>query len=146
MARMPARIRGGAMAARRPPPEMIGTEVRRRDRNGGGFAAGVSHQLAGEGLLDFEDGVDALSGDVQPGVVREDQRGVQVVVNGDIELAATSSVGVDDEGGRGAVEIAAEQIHPTLLASGAAGAAMLEGFADRQAGEHLFLNAQEDIS
>jgi hypothetical protein len=69
------------------------------DEDGGGFHAGVANPPGGEDLLDFEEGVNDFSGDVQAGGVGEQERGVETVVDGDVDLAGAAAVGVDDEGG-----------------------------------------------
>ena len=71
--------------------------------DGGGFIGGVAEPLAGEGRLDFEDGVDAFGGDVDSGGVGEEQGGIELVEDGDVDLAGAAAGGIDDEGGRGAV-------------------------------------------
>ena len=60
----------------------------REAADGGGFAAGVDDPFRGEGLLDFEDGVDAFSRDVGLTFVMEEERGVEAIIDGDIDLAA----------------------------------------------------------
>src|SRR5205814_1954806 len=73
--------------------------------NGGRFAPRVADQLPSEALLDLEDRVHTLGRDVQSGVVRKDQRRVQIVVDCDVDLPATAAVGIDDKSGRGAVSL-----------------------------------------
>ena len=101
--------------------------------DGGGFLGGVAEPLAGEGRLDFEDGVDAFGGDVDSGGVGEEHGGIQVVEDGDVDLAGAAAEGIDDEGGRGAVgfgEIALEHFEPVMFGGGSGGGGVLEGVAD----------------
>src|ERR1043166_108963 len=116
---------------------------------GSGFTAGIGDPFGDKGLLDFEDCVDAFGGDVRFGVVVEEQRGVEKIVNGDINLAAAVAIGVQDEGAGGAVslgQIAVEKIDPVLLGGSAAGGGMLEDVAGGEIGEHLLLRAEEDVA
>jgi hypothetical protein len=74
--------------------------------------------LAGEGRLDLEDGVDALGRKVESGGVREQRRRVEVVEDGDIDLAGAAAGGIDYESGSGTVtlgEIAIEKLEPVML-------------------------------
>src|SRR5690349_10127637 len=62
-------------------------------------------------------------GDVQAGIVWEDERRLQIVIDRDIDLTAAAAVGVDYKRRRSAValrEIAVEQADPALLAGGSA--------------------------
>jgi len=105
--------------------------------------------LPRQSLLDFEDRIHAFGRDMYAGIVREDQRRIQVVIDRDIDLAAAASIGIHDERRRCTIalwEITVEQIDPTLLTRGSAGAGMLERFSDREAGEHLILHAEEDLT
>ena len=121
--------------------------MRRSSADGGGFTAGVDDPLGAESLLDFEDGVDAFGGDVRAGVVMKEQRGIEMVVDGDVDLAAAAAVGVDDEGAGGSValgEIAVEEVDPVALGGGSAGGGVFEDFAGGEVGEHLLLDSEED--
>ena len=116
--------------------------------DGGGLEAGIGDPLGGEGLLDLEDGVDALGGDVGAGVVVKEQGGIEVVVDGDVDLAAAGAVGVDNEGAGGAValgQVVVEEVEPVLLGGGAAGGGMLKDLAGREIGEHLALEVEKDL-
>ena len=104
--------------------------------------------MAGEGRLDFEDGVDAFGGDVGSGGVGEEQRGMELVEDGDVDLAGAAAVGVDDEGGGGSVavrEIAVEQVEPVVFGGGSGGGGVFEEAADGEVGEHLLLDSAEDL-
>ena len=116
--------------------------------DGGGFLVGVAQPLTGKGGLDFEDGVDALGGDVLAGGVREQGRRIEVVEDGNVDLARAAAVAIDDERGGGAVavgEIAFEEAGPVKLGGGAGGGGVLEEAADGEIGEHLGLDAAEDF-
>ncbi len=124
------------------------------DRDGGavevadraGFVGGILNPLARKGGLDLENRVDALGGDVKAGGVREQQRRVEIIEDGDIDLAGAAAERVDDEGGRGSVtlgEIAIEQCEPMIFGGGSGGGGMLEEAADSELGEHLLLDAVE---
>ena len=68
----------------------------------------------------------------------EQERGVQVVVNGDVDLAGAAALGVDDESGGGSValgKIAVKEIEPVLLSGGAGGGGVFEEIADGELGE-----------
>ncbi len=71
-----------------------------------------------------------------------------MIENGDVDLARAAAVGIDDEGGGGAValgEIAVEEAEPVMLGGGAGGRGMLKETADGEIGEHLLLDAVEDF-
>jgi hypothetical protein len=100
-------------------------------------------------LFDLEDGVDGFGRDVEAGGVREEEWGVEAVVDGDVDLAAAAAVGVDDKGAGGAVtlgEIACEEVEPVLLGDGAAGGGLLEELAGGEVGEHLSLHVEEEVA
>src|SRR5689334_6501564 len=59
----------------------------------GGFVGGVAEPLAGEGRLDFEYGVDAFGGQVESRGVREQGRRIEVVEDGDVDLAGAAAGG-----------------------------------------------------
>jgi hypothetical protein len=65
--------------------------------DGSSFAPGIANEALVEILLDFEDGVDAFGGDVESGGIGKQERRVEVVVYGDVDLAAAPAIGVDDE-------------------------------------------------
>ena len=116
--------------------------------HGGGFLGGIAEPLFRDGRLDFEDGVDALGRQVESGFMRKERRRVEVVEDGDVDLAGTAAVGIDDESGSGSVaagEVAFEEIDPVMLGGGAGGGGMLEEAADGEIGEHLRLHAAEDF-
>ena len=115
--------------------------------DGRGFASGVEDPLGGEGLFDFEDGVDAFGRDVRAGIVVKEQRRIEVIVDGDVDLSAAMAAGIDDESAGGAValgQIAIEQVEPVLFGGGSAGSGVLEDLARGEIGEHLLLNVEED--
>ena len=132
-------------------PELAGGDYGDRGAaeaaDGSGLAAGVADEAVVEHLLDLEDGVDALGGDVEAGGEGEQEGRVEAVVDGDVDLAAAAAVGVHDEGGGGAVtlgEVLIEEIEPVLLGGGAAGGGMLEELAGGEAGQHLGLDVAKD--
>jgi hypothetical protein len=55
--------------------------------DGGGLAGGVLDEAGVEILFDLEDGVDGFGRDVEAGGVREEERGIEAVVDGDVDLA-----------------------------------------------------------
>ena len=68
--------------------------------------------------------------------------------DGDVDLAGTAAVGINDEGGGGSVaagEVAFEEIDPVMLGGGAGGCGVLEEAADGKIGEHLGLHAAKDF-
>ena len=112
VARRPARIGRRGLGGH----DGDGSAVKGSD--GGGFFGGVAEPLAGEGRFDFEDGVDALGGKVESGGVREQGRRIEVVEDGDVDLAGAAAGGIDDEGGGGSVtlgEIAIEKLEPVMF-------------------------------
>lgn len=116
--------------------------------DGGGFIGGVAEPLAGESGLDFEDGVDAFGGDVDSGGVGEELGGMELVEDGDVDLAGAAAGGIDDEGGGGAVgggEITVEHFEPVVFGGGSGGGSVLEEAADGERGEHFVLDAAEDF-
>lgn len=115
--------------------------------DGGGFAVRVEDYAAREGGLNFEDRVDAFGGDVKAGGVREQERRIEIIKDGEVDLAGAAAGGVDDEGGSGAVtagEIALKQIEPMLFGGGTGGGGVLEEAAEVEASEHFLLDAAED--
>jgi hypothetical protein len=117
--------------------------------NGSGFIGGILKPLAREGGLDLEDGVDALGGDVKSGGVRKQERRVEIIEDGDIDLTRAAAERVDDEGGRGSVtlgEIAIKQFEPVMFGSGAGRGGVFEEAADGELGKHLLLHAMKDFS
>jgi len=93
------------------------------------FIGGVAEPLAGESRLDFEDGVDAFGGDVDSGGVGEEQGGMELVEDGDVDLAGAAAGGIDDEGGGGAVglgEIAVKHFQPEVFGGGSGGGGVFE--------------------
>ena len=100
-------------------------------------------------LLHLDDGVDALGRDQKAGVEGEDERGVEAVVDGDVDLAAAVAGGVHDEGTGGAValgQVTVEEPQPAELAGGSAGAGMLQRAADLQMRQHAALDVKEDLA
>src|ERR1700683_2336417 len=69
--------------------------------DGAGFVGGVLNPLAREGWLDLENRVNAFRGDVKAGGVRKQERRVEIVEDGDIDLAGAAAERIDDEGGGG---------------------------------------------
>lgn len=115
----------------------------------GGLFGGVSQPLAGDGGFDFEDGVDAFGGDVQARGMWEQQGRIEIVKDGDVDLAAAAAIGVDYEGGGGAValgEIAVKEVDPMLFGGGAVGSGMFEDSAGGEVRKHLMLDAEEDLA
>ena len=116
--------------------------------DGGGFFRGVAEPLAGEGRLDLEHGVDAFGGQVESRGVREQRRRIEVVEDGDVDLAGAAAGGVDYEGGGGSValgEIAIEKLEPVMLGGGSGGGSVFEEAADGELREHFLLDAAEDF-
>ncbi len=105
---------GGGLASR----PMTETEVRWRARTEAAFsAASRSHWREKVGLTS-KHGVDAFGGEVKARGMREQGRRIEVVEDGDVDLAGAAAGGVDHEGGGGAVapgEIAIEELEPVLL-------------------------------
>jgi hypothetical protein len=117
--------------------------------HGGGFFSGIANPLLGDGGLDLEDGVDAFGGDEDSGVVREQERRIEVIKDRDVDLARAAAGGIDDESGSGAVaagQIAAEELEPVVLGGGSGGGGVLEQAADGELGQHLALDAAEDFA
>ena len=144
VARSPARIGGGLVAVAA--DDGYGGAAERSHR--GGFFGGVAEPLAGEGRFDFEDGVDALGGKVDSGGVREQGRSIEVVEDGDVDLAGAAAGGVDDEGGRGSVplgEVAIEKLEPVMFGGGSGGGSVFEEATDGELGEHFVLDSAEDF-
>jgi hypothetical protein len=73
--------------------------------NGGGFIGGVAEPLAGKGRFDFEYGVDAFGGQMESRGMREQRRRIEVVEDGNVDLAGAMAGGVDYEGGGGSVTL-----------------------------------------
>ncbi|MEO8050964.1 MAG: hypothetical protein ABI833_11160 [Acidobacteriota bacterium] len=115
--------------------------------DGGGFFGGIAEPLAGEGGLNFEDGVDAFSGDVNSRSVGEEDGRVELVEDGDVDLAGAAAVAIDDKGRGGAVglrEIAIEHFEPVMFGGGSGSGGVFEGASDGELGEHFTLDAEED--
>jgi hypothetical protein len=96
---------------------------------GRGFIGGVAEPLSRESRLDFEDGVDAFGGDVDSGGVGEEQGGMELVEDGDVDLAGAAAGGIDDECGGGAVglgEIAVKHFQPEVFGGGSGGGGVFE--------------------
>lgn len=114
--------------------------------DGGGFLLRVADQWPGERQLHFEDRVDAFRRNVETGFVWEQERGVEIVEDNDVDLAGAAAFGIDDEAGGGRValrEIAAENVEPDLLGGGAGGNGVFDVSADGHLGEHLLLDGTE---
>src|SRR6185437_3659834 len=97
---------------------------------------------------DFKDGVDAFGGDMDSGGVGEEQGGIELVKDGEVDLAGAAAEGIDDEGGGGALgfgEIAAKHFEPVTFGGGSGGGGVLEGVADGKLGEHFVLDAEENF-
>jgi hypothetical protein len=113
----------------------------------GGFHPGVADDLLIELLFHFKYRIDAFGGNVEPARARwEYQRGVEPVEDGNVDLAAAPAVGVHDEGAGDLIalrQVAGEQVDPMAFGYRAAGAGLLEQFAPRQVGQHLFLGLKE---
>lgn len=80
--------------------------------------------------------------------MREEERRVEIVEDGDVDLAGARAVGIDDEGGGGTVtlgEIAVEEIEPVVFGCGSGGGGVLEEAADGELGEHFVLDAAEHL-
>src|SRR6516225_5805957 len=104
--------------------------------DGCGFAPCVGEPAGRKGVLHFEYCIDTLGGNVDSGVVIEEERGVDLVVKGYIDLAAPIAVGVDDESVRRAIsgrQIAVEKFYPRLFGGVAAGGGVLEDVAGGEA-------------
>ena len=52
----------------------------------------LAEPLFRDGGLDFEDGVDAFGGQVESGFMREERRRIEVVEDGDVDLAGTAAM------------------------------------------------------
>ena len=123
-----------------------GRATERSDR--GGFFRGVAEPLAGEGRFDFEHGVHAFGGQVESGGMRKERRRIEVVEDGDVDLAGAVAGGVDYKGGGGSVtlgEIAIEKLEPVMLGGCSGGGCVLKESADGELGEHFLLDAAEDV-
>ncbi len=78
----------------------------------------------------------------------EQERRVEAVVDGDVDLAAAAAGGVEDEGARGAValrQVLVKQIDPLLLGGDAFGDGVFEEVAHVEAGEHFVLELEKDF-
>ncbi len=72
----------------------------------------------------------------------KEQRGIEMIVDGNIDLAAAAAIGVYNEGAGGAValrEVAVKKVNPAALGGGSASGRMLEDRAGGKVGEHLLL-------
>ena len=94
--------------------------------------------------------------------MREQERGVKIVEDGEVDLAGAASGGIDDEGGGDAVaggKIPLKQtillnkphnglapVRPLLFRSRAAGRGVLKEAAEAELGEHFVLHAAENLS
>lgn len=108
----------------------------------------IENHAAREGGLDFEDRVDAFGRNVETGGVREQERGIEVVEDGEVDLARAAAGGIDDERGGDAVtagQIALKQIQPLLFGGGSGGRGVLEEAAYVEVREHFLLDAAEDV-
>jgi len=81
--------------------------------------------------------------------VREQERGIEVIEDCDVDLAGAAAGGIDYEGWGGSVaagEIAVEELEPVVLGGGSGGGGVLEQAADGELGQHLALDAAEDFA
>jgi len=83
---------------------------------------------------------------LEAGGVGEQEGRVEIVVDGDVDLAGAVAVGIDDESAGGAVavgEIAVEEREPVVLGDGAGSGGVVEEFAGGEVGQHLQLGLVE---
>ncbi len=152
-----ARARTRLARKRSGPPVGPGGEDAGEDFSGSGTGershgtrlfAGVAQSFRIHVRLHFEDGVDALDGNVDTGGVRKDGRGIQLVINRDVDLAGALALGIDDEGGRGSValgQISREEVEPLKLRCCPVGGGVFKEADGGEAREHFVLNAAEDF-
>ncbi len=118
--------------------------------DGGGFFSGVVEDIFAEELFDLEDGVDGFGGDVEGGVLVEEEGGVVAVEDDDVELFAGAAGGVEDEGLGDLVafgEVVGEELGPGEFGEVAFRAGMAEVFEGGvEFGGHLGLEAEEDFA
>jgi len=119
-----------------------------KQSNGSGFVGGVAEPLAGEGRLDLEDCVDAFGGEMESSRMREEWWRIEIVEDGDIDLAGAAAGGVDNEGGGGSValgQVAIEKLEPVMFGGSSGSGGVFEEAADGELGEHFPLDSAEDF-